>query len=194
MFYPKYRTDVRNLSRGRPLRLPLAPWRMKITRPLPPRAKPTGLRRSTPNHRAPSQPPPIRCRIVGQDRGPGAGISALCCEGALDFSTPLEKTFSYQSTGIPGKIAGGVRAWATSRKRVVEAGSARLSGRYRRRWHPTGRRMDRPTFAQANPQRGPTRCRENAICSNPCGKRRFAETTPHPRGPCRWPSRRNQGT
>ncbi len=40
--------------------------------------------------------PPDRRHIVGQDRCLGPGTSALCCAGALDFSTPLEKTFSYQ--------------------------------------------------------------------------------------------------
>ena len=52
-----------------------------------------------------SQPPPNRSRMSVRIGAPGDGTSALCYDGALDFSTPLEKTFSYQrqSKGAPGR-------------------------------------------------------------------------------------------
>ncbi len=49
-----------------------------------------------PNRRAPGRP--LRTALVLSVRigTLGDGTSALRCDGALDFSTPLEKTFSYQ--------------------------------------------------------------------------------------------------
>ncbi len=51
-------------------------------------------------------PPAIAMRLAGPLRtavvlsvrigAPGDGTSTTCCDGALDFSTPLEKTLSYR--------------------------------------------------------------------------------------------------
>ena len=53
-----------------------------------------GSKAIRPNGRPPSRP--HRTAVVLSDKGSWRQAQPLCCDGALDFSTPLEMTFSYQ--------------------------------------------------------------------------------------------------